>query len=109
MGWRVPGQYHGTNSSGPSGKKIADLLPEIVSDIGRRGNNKREAVFALWGSLLGEKMAALTDPISLIDGVLTIKVKSATLYSLLSLHEKDRLLKQLKEKFPIRSLIFRIG
>ncbi len=103
---RSPWQQQGTRLST---KKISDLLPEVISDIGRRGRLDREAVYALWASLLGEKMAPLTEPISLADGVLTIKVKSATLYSLLSVHEKARLLKLLKEKFPIRDLQFKVG
>jgi hypothetical protein len=103
---RTPRNYNGVNSPG---KKIGDLLPEIISDIGRRGENQSEAVFILWFALIGKKMAPLTEPVSLIEGVLTIKVKSATLYSLLSLAEKARLLKQLQEKFPIRNLVFRIG
>ena len=92
-----------------STKKIQDLLPDIVSQIGKKGGQQREAIFALWKTLLGEKMAPLTEPISLVDGVLTIKVKSATLYSLLSVYEKARLLKQMQEKFPIRNIIFRSG
>ena len=106
MVYRTPRRYDGTKLSG---KKIGDLLPEIISDIGRQRENQSEAVFAFWAALLGEKMAPLTEAVSLIDGVLTIKVKSATLYSLLSSAEKPRLLRQLQEKFPIRNLVFRVG
>lgn len=54
-------------------------------------------------------MAPMTEPISFFDGVLTVKVKSATLYSLLCHHEKPRLLKQLQRKFPVRQLVLRAG
>ena len=101
--------YRAYNGTQPSAKKMSDLLPDIVSAIGRQGRQEKEVVFAFWCTLLGEKMAPLTEPISLVEGVLTIKIKSATLYSLLSLHERPRLLKQLQEKFPIRKLVFRVG
>ena len=58
---------------------------------------------------MGEKMAPMTKPVSFADGVLTVKVKSSTLYSLLVAHEKPRLLGRLKEKFSIRNLVFRVG
>lgn len=90
-------------------KKMSDLLPGIVNDLGRRQGDGGEAVFALWRFLIGGAWASLTEPVSYFDQVLTIKVKSATLYTLLSVHEKPRLLKQLQEKFPVRKLVFRVG
>lgn len=93
----------------PTGKKISDLLPGILGEINGRAGDEKDAVFQLWFSLMGEKMARFTQPISLKNGVLTIKVKSATLYALLCQHEKARLLKILQEKFKISDLVFRIG
>jgi len=54
-------------------------------------------------------MAPFTSPVSLEDDVLTVKVKSSTLYSLLAVHEKRRLLAGLQKKFSIRDIVFRIG
>lgn len=93
----------------PTGKKISDLLPQILVDIGREVGDEQEAVFRMWFSLIGEKMAPLTKPVSLKNGVLTIKVKSATLYALLCQHEKAPLLKALQTKFQIKNIVFRIG
>ena len=93
----------------PTGKKIGDLLPEILGAISPRSGDEKEAVFHLWFVLIGEQMAKFTQPVSLKNGVLTIKVKSATLYALLCQHEKPRLLKAIQEKFQVRELIFRIG
>lgn len=90
-------------------KKVADLLPDMLNDLGRKVKDPREEIFRFWSELMGEKMAPLTEPISLIDGVLTVKIKSSTLYSLLVAHERQRLLERLKEKFSIRNLIFRVG
>lgn len=106
MAKRTPRNFDGTNNPG---KKISDLLPEILAEISRKVKDPREEIFLFWYELIGEKMAPFTQPTSWVDGVLTVKVKSSTLYSLLCQHEKPRLLKRLKEKFPIQNLVFRIG
>ncbi|HSX25868.1 MAG TPA: DUF721 domain-containing protein [Chlamydiales bacterium] len=103
---RTPRNYHGIFS--PI-KRISDLLPEVVGEIGQKMSDPREEIFKFWFELIGEKMGPLTEPVSFEDGVLTVKVKSSTLYGLLCQHEKPRLLQRLKEKFSIRNIIFRVG
>ncbi len=103
---RTPKYFDGTARTG---KKISDLLPEVLGEIGSKAGHQGEEIFHFWTQLIGEGMAPLTQPVSFADGVLTVKVKSATLYSLLCQHEKPRLLKRLQEKFSIRNIIFRIG
>jgi hypothetical protein len=97
------------NGSLPTSKQLADLLPEALSAIREKAGEPTEEIFSFWPQLIGEKMAPLTEPVSYIEGVLTVKVKSSTLYSLLSVHERPRLLKQLREKFSVRNLVFRVG
>ena len=106
MANRTPRNYNGTRNPG---RPISDLLPGLLADIGKRAADPREEIFQAWFSLIGEKMGPLTEPVSFADGVLTVKVKSATLYSLLCQHERPRLLKLLQAKFPVRHLQFRIG
>lgn len=103
---RTPRNYQGTENPV---KKMGDLLPELLAEIGKKSRDPREEIFGFWMQLMGEKMAPLTEPISFFDGVLTVKVKSSTLYSLLCQHEKPRLLKQLQEKFPVKNLVLRVG
>ena len=103
---RTPKNYVGT---GNPVKRMADLLPEVLVDLGRNVGDSKEQIFKFWHDLVGEKIAPLTEPVSFIDGVLTVKVKSSTLYSLLVTHEKPRLLGRLQEKFSIRNLVFRAG
>lgn len=90
-------------------KNAADMLGEILLDLGKKAKDPRTEIFAFWQNLMGEKMSPLTEPVSFVDGVLTVKVKSSTLYSLLAGPEKSRLLKTLQEKFSIRNLVFRVG
>ena len=106
MANRLPRHFDGTQKTGV---KIGDLLPEILHGISRKTLVPQEAVFQEWLILIGEKMAPMTQPVSLNEWVLTVKVKSSTLYSLLCQHEKPRLLRKLQEKFPVRDLVFRVG
>lgn len=103
---RTPRNFDGTF---PPGKKLQELLPEVLSGITKKSGNPWQGIFREWSSLLGKQMAPFTEPVSFESGILTVKVKSATLYSLLRQHEKARLLNQLQKKFPIRDLLFRIG
>jgi hypothetical protein len=93
----------------PTGKKIGDLLPQILAGLSRPKEAERDSLFSFWFSLLETQAAGLTQPVSWKNGVLTIKVKSATLYALLCQHEKPRLLKALQGRFSVQSIVFRVG
>ena len=103
---RTPRNFDGTSTTG---KSISDLLPSALKEIREKAGQQTEEIFHFWQELIGEKMGPLTEPISFEEGVLTVKVKSSTLYSLLCYHERPRLMKRLQEKFSIRNLVFRIG
>lgn len=103
---RTPRHFDGTAKTG---KNLSDLLPEIAKKIGAKAGCGSEEVLLFWPQVIGETMAPFTEAVSFIDGVLIVKVKSSTLYSLLCQHERPRLLKRLQEKFPVRSLVFRAG
>lgn len=103
---RTPRNYSGTNNPA---KKVSDLLPDIAGQIAKRAQLPDEAIFQFWNELMGEKMASMTKPVSFFEKTLTVKVKSSTLYSLLAVHEKARLLASLRKKFSIRNIVFRVG
>ncbi|MDE3046111.1 MAG: DUF721 domain-containing protein [Verrucomicrobiota bacterium] len=103
---RTPRNYDGIEN--PS-KQLSDLLGEGLKAIREKAGQSSEEIFSAWPQIIGEQMAPLTEAVSFDDGILTVKVKSSTLYSLLSQHERPRLLKRLQEKFSIRGLKFRVG
>ena len=103
---RTPRNFDGIHLTG---KKASELLQEALQKLGVKADHRLEEIAQKWVELLGEKMAPMTTPVSFADGVFVVSVKSATLYSLLCTHERPRLLKQLKEKFPIQKLVFRMG
>ncbi|MBI3900684.1 MAG: DUF721 domain-containing protein [Chlamydiia bacterium] len=103
---RTPKRFDGVQNTG---KRIDQMLPDFLKEITARTADPREAVFQEWFALIGAKMAPFTEPVSLERGVLTVKVKSSTLYNLLCQHEKLSLLRQLQKKFPIQDLLFKVG
>ena len=103
---RTPRNYDGTAKTS---KSISDLLPQVLKTIRAQTGQPAEEIFLYWRDLIGDKMGPLTEPVSFVDGVLVVKVKSQALYALLCQHERPRLLRQLQNKFSVRGLTFKIG
>ena len=103
---RTPRNYDGT---GTTGKSISDLLPAVLKSIRAQTTQPAEEIFCYWRDLIGDKMGPWTEPVSFVDEVLVVKVKSQTLYALLCQHERPRLLRELQRKFSVRGLTFKIG
>lgn len=106
---RTPKNYAGTV---PTSKHIGQLLPALMQRLGGIYKERPDLVLAAWPQVIGEKLAPMTKAVAFEGGVLIVKVKNSTLLSLLSQHEKPKLLRSFKEKFPqvvIRDIIFRIG
>lgn len=100
------------NRNQVTNKHIADILPKVLDNIAKVHGQRPDLILSAWPKLIGEKFAPMTEAISFKEGELLVIVKNATLYSLLSQHEKKRLLSKLKEAFPsvhIRNLLFRRG
>ncbi|CUI16431.1 hypothetical protein PNK_0806 [Candidatus Protochlamydia naegleriophila] len=106
---RTPRYYDGT---GVTTHRINDLLPDVLSKIGEVYQQRSDLILTMWPSIIGPKLAAMTQAVSFSEGVLVVKVKNSTLYSLLSQNDKPRILSQLRQKFPhveIKTISFRIG
>jgi hypothetical protein len=106
---RTPKNYDGIFSPA---KTIQELLPEALGQIKKNNREPDRNILNAWPEVIGPNLAKMTQAVSFVDGVLTVHVKSSTLYSLLSLHEKPQLLRKLQESFPktqVRNIFFRIG
>lgn len=93
-------------------KHMKDLLPKVLGKIGALHRDRPDLILAAWPLIIGEKLASMTKAVSFDRGILFVKVGNSTLYSLLSQHERGRLLKNLREKFPsveIKNIHFRVG
>lgn len=106
---RTPKNYDGIQMTS---HRMEDVLPHVLSAISEKYQDRPDLILATWPSIIGEKLAPMAVAFKFDDGILFIKVKNSTLYSLLNQKEKGRLLEALKKKFPkveIRSIHFRMG
>lgn len=93
-------------------KVVKDFLPKILQDIEKNYLRNPNLIFEYWPKIIGKRLASMTKIINFENNVLYVAIKSSTLYSILTLHEKEKILKRLQEKFSkdvIKNIIFRIG
>jgi hypothetical protein len=93
-------------------KQMKDLLPKVLGQIGAIHRDRPDLILAAWPRIIGDKLASMAKAVSFDQGILAVKVSNSTLYSLLSQHERGRLLKSLREQFPsveIKNIHFRVG
>lgn len=108
----VKGQIKGQSSTCSTTYQIAHLLPEFLSSLGKVYQSRPDLVVKSWPDVIGKELAPMTEALSFSEGVLTVKVKNSTLYSLLNGQDKTRILKNLKEKCSgceIKTIRFRLG
>lgn len=106
---RHPKNYDGVHLTS---RPLTSFLPAVLSRISGIHDVRGDRILAAWPTLVGEKLAPFTHAVSFVEGVLSVKVKNSTLYSLLTTHEKMRLLKDLRKQFPqtmIKTILFRLG
>lgn len=106
---RTPKNYNGT---GLTTHHVSAILPIVLSKVGEVYSHRPDLIIATWPEIIGPQLASMTQAVSFLDGVLVVKVKNSTLHSLLSQHDKPRILSILRKKFPrldIKTIVFRIG
>ncbi|NDD57918.1 MAG: DUF721 domain-containing protein [Chlamydiae bacterium] len=106
---RTPKYYDGTAKTT---KELSQILPDALRKLGANFEQRPDLILAIWPELIGEKLAPMTQAVSFVEGILTVKVRNSSLYSLLSQHEKPKLVKALRSRFPsviIRNINFRLG
>lgn len=106
---RKPENYDGTETTSC---EICDLLPGLLKQISAMHSQRPDLILASWPQVIGEKLAPMTKAVCFNEGILLVKVNNSTLYSLLSQHEKGRLLRSLRDRFPaagIKNIHFRMG
>jgi hypothetical protein len=102
----------GSKYTAPTTKHLKNLAPSFVRQLGARYEERPDLLLAAWPSVIGSRFASMTKAVSFVDGILTIKVKNSSLLSLLAQHERLRLCKELRKKFPkaaLRDIRFVIG
>lgn len=109
---RFSSRRKGGSSTALTSHHISELLPKFLEEMGGMYHGRPDLVLAAWPEVIGASLAPMTQAVSFVDGVLVVKVRNSTLYSLLVQNERGRLMKSLREKFPkteIKTLHFRLG
>ncbi|MEC7839479.1 MAG: DUF721 domain-containing protein [Chlamydiota bacterium] len=106
---RTPRNYDGT---GVTTHRLEEVLPQVLSAVDEAFNERPDRIISAWPDIIGPKLAPMTKVDSYHEGILYVIVKNSTLHSLLSQHDRPKLLQKLKQKFPkhnIRNIVFRMG
>jgi hypothetical protein len=106
---RKPKNYDGT---AVTSHKFDEVLKGTLSLIRKQYQERPDMVLSAWPEVIGARFAGMTRAVSFVEGVLTVKVSNSTLHSLLSRHDKERVLIALKRMFPkisIVNIVFRMG
>lgn len=106
---RKPKNYDGTRLTT---YRVSDLLAGALAGISENYDKRPDLILAAWPSIIGPRLAPMTQAVAFTDGVLLVKVKNSTLHSLLSQNDKPQILNTLRALFPkvsIQNIVFRIG
>lgn len=106
---RTPKNYNGTDLTT---RHLGSLLTDVFTKISGRYQQQPDVVLIAWPEVIGPQLAPMTQAVSFNDGVLLVKVKNSTLHSLLSRHDKYRLLHALQKRVPqadVRDICFRVA
>ena len=66
-------------------QRVGDLLPRLLDDLGIAGDIAAQEALVLWPSVVGEKIAAVTNARSIDSGVLFVDVRSSAWLSELNM------------------------
>jgi len=92
--------------------RLSDLLHVVLEQVSEAYKEQPDLILASWPEVIGPQLAPMTQTVSFEEGVLAVKVKNSTLYSLLSQHDKPRLVQNLRKMFPkvqIKTIHFKFG
>jgi hypothetical protein len=93
-------------------QQLKDLLGGFLQGVEGRVRARPDLILGAWAEMIDPKWRGMTEASSFEKGVVVVKVKNASLYSLLVQQEGARLLKKLQARFPengIKKLKFCIG
>jgi len=93
-------------------RHLADILASVLSKIEQKHVERHDLILSSWPAIVGPKIAAFSVAESFDKGYLRVKVKNSTLFQLLNLSEKAKLLSIIRKRFPnveINGIFFRMG
>lgn len=90
----------------------AELIPQLMQKLGLRERLRESEVLGAWREIVGDFIAAHSEPVCLRDRVLYVRVLQPTLHYQLEQISRPEILRKLKERFGasvMRDVRFRVG
>lgn len=90
--------------------RLKDTIPEALKKAGGKERLRRGLILAAWREVAGKELAHLSEPLSLKEEILTVKVADAVLAHQLT-YSRLALLKRYEERFPgaVKEIRFVVG
>jgi len=82
------------------GKQIKDLLPRVLDQIGKKLHGENDLVLSVWPEIVGAAIAPMARAVNFQGGVLLVEVANSTLYSILAVRDRARILQALRKALP---------
>ncbi|MEP6820964.1 MAG: DUF721 domain-containing protein [Chthoniobacterales bacterium] len=93
-------------------KSPGELLPKLMQQFGLRERLREAEVIEAWTQIVGEFIAAHSQPSNLREGILFVRVLQPALHYQFETISKPEILRKLKHRFGakvVRDVKFRIG
>ena len=90
----------------------SDVLPALLKRLGLAERLHETEVIEAWKAIVGEFIAAHSNPVALREGTLTVRVLQPALHYQFEQISKIEILRKLKQRFGtkvIRDIRFRVG
>jgi predicted nucleic acid-binding Zn ribbon protein len=79
--------------------RVGDILPTVLRSFGLDRRLKEQEILAIWPRVVGEEIAARTQPVKIERGVLYVRVDQSAWMQELHFMERE-IIKKLKESAP---------
>jgi predicted nucleic acid-binding Zn ribbon protein len=79
--------------------RVGDILPTVLRSIGLDRRLKEQEILAIWPRVVGEEIAARTQPVKIEGGVLYVRVNHSAWMQELHFMEKE-IIEKLKDAAP---------
>ncbi len=98
---RVLREWRGLPSETPPDRQvvIADVLTKVITKFGLHTRIKQEEIVATWNEMVGDFLAAHSEPQQLSHGILSVRVIQPTIRYELDRVWKKEVLKKLQARF----------
>ncbi len=92
-------------------ERIGNILPDVIRNLGLDSKLEEVELEKLWGTVVGERIAAVSRPRGIRDGVLTVEVDTSAWMQELSFRKKQ-IIDLVRKKFSrleVRDIRFRLN